>query len=234
MKILTGKRKNVATHNRQRFLLGNKTSFAAYEAYKALRTNVMFSLPGSECKCVGVTSPTPGDGKSTTAANLAISLAQIGKRVLLVDCDMRLPTVSQSFRIPAAPGLSDFLTGQAKVEEAVRRVEAYELNILPAGNIPPDPTGLLEARQLEHLFTAFRKIYDYVIVDLPPVTTVPDAVILARQLDGYILVVREKQTRHSAVSEMLRQLELANAKIIGFATTGGTENHNKYYKYKKP
>ena len=112
---LAPKNKNMTPIHRHKMLLTDKTPFAIQEAFKELRTNVMFSLPGTGCKCVGVTSPTPGDGKSATAANLAISLAQIGKRVILIDCDMRLPTVSESFRIKAVPGLSDFLSGQAPV-----------------------------------------------------------------------------------------------------------------------
>ena len=218
--------------SRQKMLLSEKTPFSVQEAYKALRTNVMFSLPGAGCKCVGVTSPCPGDGKSTTAANLAISLAQIGKRVLLVDCDMRLPTVAASFRIPLTPGLSDFLVGQAKIEDCVHQTEAAFINVMPAGNIPPDPTGLLEARQIEHLFSAFRKIYDFVVVDLPPVTTVPDAVILSKYMDGYLLVVRQKQTRHRDVVQMLKQMKLAESKLLGFTTIGG-EPGKKYYALKK-
>ena len=218
--------------HRQRLLLTEKTPFVTQEAYKALRTNVMFSLPGVGCKCVGITSPTPGDGKSTTAANLAISLAQIGKRVLLVDCDMRLPTVASNFRIAPIPGLSDFLVGQAKIEDCVRGSEAFGISVMPAGNIPPDPTGLLEARQIEHLFSAFRKIYDYVIVDLPPVTSVPDAAILSRYLDGYLLAVREKQTRHRDVVQMLKQLQIADSKLLGFVSIGG-ETGRKYYSYKR-
>lgn len=217
---------------RQRMLLTEKTPFAVQEAYKALRTNVMFSLPGNGCKCIGVTSPSPGDGKSTTAANLAISLAQIGKRVLLVDCDMRLPTVATSFRIAPVPGLSDFLVGQSRIEDCVRNSEATGVSIMPAGNIPPDPTGLLEARQIEHLFTAFRKIYDFVIVDLPPVTSVPDAAILSKYMDGYLLAVRQKQTRHRDVVQMLKQLNIAKSKLLGFVTIGG-ESGKKYYSYKR-
>ena len=220
--------------SRQRMLLSEKTPFAVQEAYKALRTNVMFSLPGAGCKCVGVTSPCPGDGKSTTAANLAIALAQIGKRVLLVDCDMRLPTVASSFRLALTPGLSDFLVGQAKIEECVRQTDIPNLSVVPAGNIPPDSTGLLEARQIEHLFAAFRKICDYVVVDLPPVTSVPDAAILSKYLDGYLLVVRQKRTRHRDVVQMLKQLNLAEAKLLGFTTVGGDSDKKSYsYKYKR-
>ena len=219
--------------NRHRLLLSDQYGFSVQEAFKTLRTNIMFSLPGSGCKCIGITSPTPGDGKSTTAANLAISLGQIGKKVLLVDGDMRLPTVASSFRISGIPGLSDFLVGQAKVEEVVRPLENLPLSILPAGNIPPDPTGLLEARQLEHLFNAFRQIYDYVVVDLPPVTSVPDAQILSRFLDGYLLAVRQKRTKHRDVKTMLKQLHLANAKVLGFCTVGDVQSGNRYEYYGK-
>ncbi len=218
---------------RKNHLLTEKTSFYVQEAYKALRTNIMFSMPGGGCKCIGLTSPTPGDGKSTTAANLAISLAQIGKRVLLVDCDMRLPTVASKFRVAATPGLSDFLVGQARIEDTVRFVESMGIGVMPAGNIPPDPTSLLEAKQLEHLFTAFRQIYDYVIVDLPPVTAVPDAAILSKYIDGYLLAIREKKTNHRSVTEMLKQLRLANANILGFVAVGGAVGPKKYYHYKK-
>ena len=230
MNIFFGKKVN-APVKRQRILLNEKTPFAMQEAFKELRTNVMFSLPGTGCKCVGVTSPTPGDGKSTTAANLAISLAQIGKRVILIDCDMRIPTVADSFRIQSVPGLSDFLVGQARIEDTVRQVESYKLSVLPAGNLPPDPTGLLEDKQMEHLFAALRSIYDYVIVDLPPVATVSDASILSRYIDGFLLVVRSRQTRHRFVEDMLKQLKLTNSKIIGFTTVGGDSSSKKYYKH---
>ena len=219
--------------NKKAFLLSDKLSFSAQEAYRSLRTNITFALPGDGCKCIGVTSPTPGEGKSTTASNLAISLGQIGKKVILVDCDMRLPTIANKFRAAATPGLSDFLAGHAPVEDALRNVEKYGIHLLPAGSIPPEPTALLEAKQLERLFGALRKNYDYVIVDLPPVITVPDPVILAKHLDGYLLAVREKRAEHRAVKEMIRLLQMAEAKILGFVVTDSNIHNSKYkYKYK--
>ncbi len=218
---------------RSRNLLSKETSFAVQEGYRVLRTNVMFSLPGEGCKCVGVTSPVPGDGKSTTAANLAIALSQIGKKVILVDCDMRLPTVAATFGIPVEPGLSDFLTGQAKIEEAVRRCSDYGISILPSGNLPPDATGLLEDKQLDSLFSALKKIFDYIIVDLPPVNTVPDAMILSKYMDGFLIAVREQKTKHREIDQMLRQIHLADVRVLGFVNTGASIKNSGYYYYSK-
>lgn len=218
---------------RKNTLLTKDMPFVMQEAYKALRTNVMFSLPGSDCKCIGITSASPHEGKSTTAVNMAISLAQIEKRVLLIDADMRIPTIAGKLPVKAVPGLSDFLVGQAKIEEAVRSVEGFGIHVLPSGNVPPDPTGLLEAKQLEYLFSAVRKIYDYVIIDLPPVNAVPDAAILSRYVDGYLMVVREKQTEHRSINEALKQLQLAKANVLGFVSIGGAVSKNKYYQHRK-
>lgn len=218
------------TTSRSRHLLSKETPFAVQESYRVLRTNVMFSLPGEGCKCVGVTSPAPGDGKSTTAANLAIALSQIGKKVILIDCDMRLPTVATAFDISAAPGLSDFLVGQAKIEDAVRRSNTYGISILPAGNLPPDATGLLEDKQLDSLFSALKKIFDYIIVDLPPVNAVPDAMILSKYMDGFLIAVREQKTKHREIDQMLRQIRLADVRVLGFVNTGTEIKKSGYYK----
>lgn len=227
-----GKKSKITSARSENFLLTEKAPFAMQEAYKSLRTNVMLSLPGGDSKCLGVTSACPGEGKSTTSTNLAIALAQIGKRVLLVDSDLRLPTVAAKFRIPAAPGLSDFLTGQARIEDAVRKHEHFGIHILPAGTIPPDPTGLLESAQMGHLIAALKNIYDYVIIDLPPVTTVADAAILSKYIDGYLLVAKINHTEHRKVVEMLRQMQMADANILGFVTTGGAVSGGYYY-YKR-
>ena len=213
------------------FILNDRTSFAVLEAYKSLRTNVMFALPGKDCKCIGITSSVAGEGKSTTAVNLAISLAQIGKRVLLIDCDLRLPTVSAKLGIRPTPGLCDFLIGEVRIDEAIRCVEKHGIHVLPASHAPADPTGLLESRQMEQLFTALRRAYEYVIVDLPPVTVVSDALILSKCLDGFLLVLHEKQTKHRTVEDAMRNMEFAGAKILGAVLCGSevTEKHYDYY-----
>ncbi len=215
------------------YLLCEQTPFVVQEAYKTLRTNIMFALPGSECKCIGVTSPVSGDGKSTTSVNLAIALAQIGKRVLLMDCDMRLPTVAKKLGIHTPHGLSDFLINQVRIDEAICNVAEHGLHVLPAGSIPADPTGLLESSQIEHLFTALRRNYEYVIVDLPPVTAVSDAVILSKCLDGFLLTVRQKKTSHRTVEEALWKMRMTDTRILGAVVNGSEFNTRPYEKYNK-
>lgn len=216
---------------RKEYILGDSSAFAVQEAYKSLRTNIMFALPGNDCKCIGVTSPISGDGKSTTAINLAISLAQIGKRVLLMDCDLRLPTVAAKLGIRTPGGLSDFLTGQMRIDEAICAVEKYGIHVLPASSIPVDPTNLLESKQMAHLFTALRRNYEFVIVDLPPVMLVSDALILSKCLDGYLLAVRQKHTTHRIVADSLHKLQFAGARVLGTVVTGAVFNEKRYGQY---
>ena len=135
----------------KRFILCDETPFHAKEAYKALRTNVMFSMPGGGCKCVGVTSAMPSEGKSTTAINLSISLAQIGKRVLLIDADMRRPALSRLMVEKANPGLSEVLGGLVTSREAVRKDIYPNLDILFSGDTPPNPSELLGSETMQEL-----------------------------------------------------------------------------------
>lgn len=215
----------------RQYIINDKTSFVVQEAYKSLRTNIMFALPGKDCKCIGVTSPMSGEGKSTTAVNLAIALAQIGKKVLLIDCDLRLPTVAAKLGLRASPGLSDFLIGEVRIDEAIRNVEKYNVHVLPASSVPADPTGLLDSKQMEHLFVALRRNYEYVIVDLPPVAVVSDALIISKCLDGYLLAVQEKKTKHRNVAETIRQLQFADARILGTVVTCGAYQDKQYDHY---
>lgn len=142
---------------------------------------------------------------------------------------MRLPTVASKLGVKAKPGLSDFLVGQARLDEIVRR-DVEGVDVLPAGSIPPDPTGLLESPEIEMLMEQLRKAYDYIIIDLPPVNTVADAAILSRCVDGFLLVVRHDATENKAIAEMLRRLRMVGAKLLGFVYNDVPVDDKRYYK----
>ena len=211
-------------------LLTENSPWQVQEAYKALRTNITFSLPGKDSKIVAMSSAFSHDGKSINAINHAISFGQIDKKVLLIDSDLRLPTCAAKLDIQATPGLSDLLVGEAKVTDCVKHLEQYRIDILPSGNIPPDPTWLLQSTQMELLLKEFRKYYDYIVIDLPPVTTVADASIVAKYVDGFLLVVRHEVTDYRAIADMLGQLRMAEAKILGFIYNDASSGDSRYYR----
>ncbi|MGI6118360.1 MAG: CpsD/CapB family tyrosine-protein kinase [Bilifractor sp.] len=215
--------------NGQDLILSDKSPWAIQEAYKALRTNVLFSLPGNDSKVIGVTSAFMHDGKSTNAINHAISFGQIGKKVMLMECDLRRPTIAAKLGIKGKPGLSDALVGQARVSECLRRVSDFKIDVFTAGNLPPDPTWLLQSSQMNALIGELRNQYDYIVVDLPPVTTVADASIMSRYIDGYLFVVRHNLTDSRAIASALKQLRLANARIIGFVYNDARREGSGYY-----
>ena len=223
--------------DQETLLLSEKSPFSVQEAYKTLRTNVMFSLPGTGCKCIGITSADRGDGKSSVAINLAISFAQLKKKVLIVDCDMRLPTVASKLGIKASPGLSNLLAGQIDIKEKlIYRVNSRGIDVLVAGDIPPDPTVLLESKQMSKLIEMLRAHYDYIIFDFPPVYVVTDAVILSKFIDGYFLIVRHNYSEYGRINNVIRIMNFAEAKILGFVYNGKSSNNyyvgNKHYYYK--
>ena len=219
---------NTTVFDPQKMLLSDKLPFSVQEAYKTLRTNVTFSLPGTGCKCIGVTSANRGDGKSSISANLAISLAQINMRVVLIDCDMRLPTIAEKFRIKSTPGLSNLLSGGIS-DIPIVHIDDKNLDIIPAGTVPPDSTTLISSQGMTDLVENLKEAYDYIIFDFPPITIVSDAVILSGIIDGYLVVVRHEKSEYQMISETIRQMQFADAKIIGFVYNG-KDNAKKYYK----
>ena len=224
--------------DQETLLLSEKSPFSVQEAYKTLRTNVMFSLPGTGCKCIGITSADRGDGKSSVAINLAIAFAQLKKKVLIIDCDMRLPTVASKLGIKSSPGLSNLLAGQIDVKEKlIFRVNSRGIDVLVAGDIPPDPTVLLESRQMSKLIEMLKSHYDYIVFDFPPVSVVTDAVILSKDIDGYFLIVRHNYSEYGRMNNVIRIMNFAEAKVLGFvyngksANTRSIGNKNYYYKH---
>lgn len=212
-------------------ILSDKSPWPIQEAYKALRTNITFSLPGNESKVIAVSSAFQHDGKSINCVNTAISFGQLQKKVLLIECDLRLPTVGERLGIQSAPGLSDCLVGEAKVTDCLHRDTKYGIDVLTSGNIPPDPTWLLQSSQMSALLTALRNIYDYIFIDLPPVTTVTDASIMAKYADGFLFVVRHQVTETPAIEDAMTQLDMAGAKVLGFIYNDVVEEQGRYSRH---
>ena len=209
-------------------LLSKKSPFSVQEAYKTLRTNVSFSLPGGDCKCIGVVSAKRSEGKSSVSINLAISFAQLQKKVIVIDGDMRLPTLAAKLRIATNKGLSNYLAGNC-TEIPVQHIEDRNLDIITSGNIPPDSTTLLESDVMADMIEQLKEVYDYIIIDLPPLTVVSDAAILSKLIDGYLLVVRHNWSEMSKIDETMRQLRFADAKVLGFVYNGKSVE-SKYYR----
>lgn len=228
---MKSKEKQKDSFDAKTMLLSSKSPFSVQEAYKTLRTNVTFSLPGTDCKCIGITSANRGEGKSTVAVNLSISLAQLNKKVILIDCDMRLPTVITKLGVNAKEGLSNYLSGMIG-EVPVVRIGNIGVDIIPSGNIPPDATTLIDSEAMKELVSLLKESYDYIVFDFPPINIVSDAVLLSGMIDGYLMVVRHGISEFKKVNEALRQMKFADAKIIGFVYNGKS-NDNKYYKSKR-
>ena len=207
--------------------LGKDMSFSASEAYKLLRTNLMFTLTDEgKCRVLGVTSAVHGEGKSTTAINLAYSLAEADKKVLLIDGDLRLPAIAEELQINKVPGLSNILAGvtDANVIELDKG-----LSVLPSGDVPPNPTELLGSARMKELTEAFSETYDFILIDLPPVNVVADATVVSPALDGMIVVVRDGYSTSRALNACVKQLELADVTIFGFVLND-SESHDEYYR----
>ena len=208
-------------------MLGGHLNFAASEAYKLLRTNLMYALTGEEtdeCRVVGV----------TTTLNLAYSIAEAGQFVLVLECDMRLPTLAKRLGIDGSKGISNLLAGLCNGSEVIKRTNLHQnLYVLPAGEIPPNPSELLGSERMKVSLDVLRKDFDYILLDLPPVNAVSDPLIASKLTDGMILVVRQNYSNKRSLAEAVRQLRFVDAKILGFVMTGsdsGAKGSKKYYK----
>ena len=228
------KRKHAAdTVESNDYLLDSNIPFIVNEAYNALRTNIIFSMPGEGCKTIGVTSANRGDGKSSVALNLAISLAQLGKKVILLDCDLRLPTIAKKLGIKAVPGMTDMLVGEVKIEQCLRMIDSFGITVLPSGNIPPDATRLLDSERFRKMIGVLRSHYDYILLDFPPVKLVSDALIARDVTDGYVLLVHHGQTEMNEIAEMVSKMRMAEANLLGFVYPSAPISEKKRYGYYK-
>lgn len=210
------------TSHRKLFTVGGDAPFQFVEAYKSLRTNLEFLSSAGNCKTILITSSVPEEGKTNVAVNLAMTIAASGKRVVLVDCDLRKATISH-LRIPRShAGLTNVITSkdEGALATALVRVKDSGITVLTAGTIPPNPTELLSAPMTEKIFVSLQKAFDYVIVDTPPVSLVTDAAVLCRMADGVLLVVRPGVTTIQSAQLSKKNLEAVNAHILGVVMNG--------------
>ncbi len=204
----------------------------ASEAYRTLRTNVTFvNAEQRHLKLIVVTSPGPGEGKSTTAANLAITLAQQGAPTLLVDADLRRPLVHRAFNLVQEPGLTDVLVGKALLREAIRPNVVPKLDVLPAGALPPNPSELLGSEPMKRMLEQLRGQYETIIFDSPPTLAVTDATVLGAEADAVILVVRAGETEEVAAQRAVAQLRRVEARVAGTVLNGLQKRRDRYYNY---
>lgn len=196
---------------------------AIQESYRTMRTHVAFSMSGNESCCIAVTCADRLSDKSSISINLAITFAQTGKKVLLIDCDMQQKTLTKIMDMNTEPGLSDFLAEKLSLVDVIYK-DIANVDIIPAGRIPDVPKMLLESGGIDLLIRRAREKYDYIFLDLASMNAAADAVVMAQCSDGFLLVLRQNKTKNKAVEQMLRNLGLAGGKIIGFVVHDSLQN----------
>lgn len=212
------------------FIVDEKPKSIAAEAYRTLRTNIQYSSYDNEIRTIVITSSEPGEGKSTTAGNIAISFAQASKKTVIIDCDLRKPSLHKKFKISNIGGLSDILIGKEKIDDVVHHFND-ELDIITSGKLPPNPAEMLGSRTMERLLIALKERYDIIILDTAPLQAVTDAQILSTKSDGIILVVRAHATKRESVIQAKGLIEKVGGKILGTVLNGVENTRGKYYYY---
>lgn len=203
----------------------------ATEAYRVIRTSIQFAQAGKELKTLAVTSCMPNEGKSITVANLAVVLTQAGKSVLLLDCDMRNPTVHKNFNLSNKVGLSSCISMGTALSDAVQKTSIEGLYALTGGVIPPNPSELLGSEQMKNVLQRAKEQYDYVLIDTPPVMPVTDALIVSRFVDGMILVIASAEVKVEMARDVKNQLVNAGANILGVVLNKVRSEHHGYGYY---
>jgi len=224
------KAKILQLRNRSLISLTNPKSSIA-EQFRTVRTSIEFSSVDKDLRSVVITSPSPEEGKSTVTANLAVVFAQQGKRVLLVDSDLRKPTVHYTFHIENHVGLTNVLTKQITLEKAVKTTRQENLWILTSGPIPPNPSELLGSSSMNALLEKAKNEYDLIIFDSSPVLAVTDAQVLSNLTDGVVLVISSGNTQKDSAKKAKELLESAKAKILGVVLNNKKEQDSQHYYY---
>lgn len=231
-KLIRKKKKNPSQQSQiaRKLITLTETKSFILEQFRTIRTNIKFSMPDQQLKTILITSSTPGEGKSTNAANLGVIFAQEGKRVLIIDGDMRKPTLHHTFKTFNKVGLSNILAKKATLYDAVQETFIVGLNVLTSGPVPPNPSELLSTRALDILLLDVKKDYDLIIIDSPPLLSVSDSQILANKCDGTILILNTGRVDKKIAKKAKAILSSSHTKILGVVLNNyKTPSHHNYY-----
>jgi succinoglycan biosynthesis transport protein ExoP len=222
------------TDESDRLVMLNDRYSAAAEAYRVLRTNLQFASVDRSLRLVQVSSPNVGEGKSMTAANLAIAIAQLGQKVILVDGDLHQPTQHRYFQVLNNVGVTTALLGSLdQVDRMFKTTALANLYLLPSGPLPPNPAELLGSKRMQDLLDVLRQKADIVVVDSPPITVISDAVVLSTRMDGIVLVFRSGRTRLESARNAIKALKQVHAQVLGVVLNGtGERTQDYYYRYR--
>lgn len=215
------------------FIVDKKPKSVAAEAYRTLRTNIQYSSFDEEVRVIVVTSSDPGEGKSTISGNIAMTFEQDSKRTLIIDCDLRKPSLHKKFKISNSAGLSEILIGKEKIDSVVYKFNDY-LHVITSGKLPPNPSEMLGSKTMERLLNELKERYDVIILDTAPLQVVTDAQILSRRADGVILVVKANTTNREDVLQAKNSVEKVGGKILGTVLNASDflrDNYNYNYYY---
>lgn len=218
----------------RRLVVHDDPKAVSSEAFRTLRTNLQFASPDAKLETILITSSVPAEGKSTVCSNLAVSIVQTGKDVILVDCDLRKPTVHKTFGLNNAVGLTSVLTGQVAVEDALQKTHCEGLSVLTAGPLPPNPTELLQSNVMQEVLKKLKLMGDQVLLDAPPVLPVADSMILSTYVDGVVLVIASRQVPREIALRAKELLQNTNARLLGVVLNQvrySSDGEQYYYNY---
>jgi capsular exopolysaccharide synthesis family protein len=201
------------------------------EAYRSIRTSIEFSNIDRDIKTIVVTSSMQGEGKSTTACNLAVSFANLGKKILIIDCDLRRPSIHKQFGITNIYGLTDIILSYKTFNQCIQRTDIENLDIVTSGQIPPNPSEMLSSNKMRNLVNSFKDYYDYIILDTPPAGIVTNAAVLSSYCDGVVLVCASGEVDIEMAKIAKERLNKVNAKILGAVLNKMQIDKNKYANY---
>ncbi|MBE6052176.1 MAG: CpsD/CapB family tyrosine-protein kinase [Clostridium sp.] len=212
------------------FIVEDEPKSVEAESYRTLRTNIQYSSLDKKLQTIVITSSEPGEGKTTTACNLALSFAQADKKTLLIDCDLRKPTIHKQFKISNLIGLSDVLVGKEEVNNILVKYNE-NLDVLSSGHISPNPSEMINSNVMSNLLNKLKETYEMIIIDSAPLLAVTDAQLLSVKGDGTILVVKAEKTKKDSIIAAKSLLEKVNANILGIVLNQVDRTTKKYYYY---